>query len=153
MVRTLSKTILESAERNCSRIIIDSGANINASSSLHYRKDKAAKNPQDQLKVTTGSGKALSSGTSQIRCELGLFSSAVLPALKSDTGIISVFRLLSQGMAMNGSVLLRRHNGEIRNADEQLLAEINVENGIYELQNSNEFRQSHRVFMLDSLHE
>ena len=85
MVRTLNKTILESAERNCSRIIIDSGANINASSSLHFRKDKAAKNPQDQLKIRTGSGKALSSGTAQIRCELGSFSSAVLPALRSDT--------------------------------------------------------------------
>ena len=54
-------------------------------------------------------------------------------------------------MAINGSVLLRRHNGEIRNADEKVLAEINVENGTYELHNSKEFTESHQVFMLHTL--
>ena len=42
-------------------------------------------------------------------------------------------KLLSSEKSLNGSVLLRRNNGQLLNSDQEVLAELAVNIGIYEL--------------------
>jgi hypothetical protein len=103
--------------------------------------DCTSKTRKVQVQVKTGAGQATATQTADISSNFGQLPAIHLPGLK-DTTIISVSQLLNKHL-LDGQVVLKKSTGAVYDSEGQLMANLYVKNGVYEIltteiKNSNE---------------